>query len=34
MRCPRVSQAAQAVVVILLFPGVEPVYECSPQLVG
>jgi len=34
MRCPRVSQAAQSVVVILLCPGVDPVYECAPQLVG
>jgi hypothetical protein len=34
MRCPRVSQAAQAVVGILLFPGVDSVYECSPPLGG
>jgi hypothetical protein len=34
MRCPGVSQATQAVVVILLFPRVDPVYECSPPLVG
>jgi len=34
MRCPPVSQATQAVVVILLLPGVDPVNECSPPLVG
>ena len=34
MRCPRVSQATQAVVVILLFPEVDPVNECSPPRVG
>jgi hypothetical protein len=34
MRCPCLSHAAQAVVVMLLFPGVEPVYECPPPLIG
>ena len=34
MRCPRVSHATQAVVDIVLFPGVDPVNACSPPLGG
>ena len=34
MRCSRVSHATQAVVNIVLFPGVDPVNECSPPVGG
>jgi hypothetical protein len=34
MRCPHMSHATQAVVVILLLPGGDPVDEYSPPLVG